>query len=170
MVWPGLNNGELSQGFLLQQLNNPNVNQRDREMLFIALGHFNATQSSAASENNKPHPVLPNNVSFMRHSSTRRCSVPMFMQFSQPISNLDTDAECKFAAKYADTHQCSTLTGHAASIVFTSRRHEFQATASNFTTTKWWYSTTHSIATRTSIPHTIDHAECVDQKEIGRTA
>lgn len=54
----GLNNGEISQGFLLQQLNNPNVNQRDREMLFTALGHFNA----AAPENNKPHPVLPNNV------------------------------------------------------------------------------------------------------------
>lgn len=56
----GLNNGELTQGFLLQQLNNPNVNQRDREMLFTVLGHLNPTPS--ASETNKSHPVLPNNV------------------------------------------------------------------------------------------------------------
>lgn len=56
----GLNNGELSYGTLLQQLNNPNINQCDREMLVIALGHFNAT--SSARKNNRPHPVLANNV------------------------------------------------------------------------------------------------------------
>lgn len=74
----GLNNGELSQGFLLQQLNNPTVSQRDREMLFTVLGHFNATQSSAP-ENNKPHPVLPNNVRNSSENVNVTCFLRIFL-------------------------------------------------------------------------------------------
>lgn len=102
----GLNNGELSQGFLLQQLNNPNVNQRDREMLFTALGHFNAT--SSAPENNKQHPVLPNNVRTSKIRYFINKHIVMYVRFllisfCVYTSHSDADAECKFAAKYADT-------------------------------------------------------------------
>lgn len=61
----GLSNGELNQGFLIQQLNNPNVNQRDREILITVLSHFNPTAAAATSsppDNNIPHPIMPNNV------------------------------------------------------------------------------------------------------------
>lgn len=92
----GLNNGELSQGFLLQQLNNPNVNQRDREMLFTVLGHFNATPSAAE---NKPHPVLPNNVRDS-YNTYRDC----LNKLNKLILISDANAECKFATtKYAST-------------------------------------------------------------------
>lgn len=62
----GVNNGELSQGFLNVQFNNPNINQREREILFTVLSHFNHAAVAGVSstpENNMPHPVLPNNVS-----------------------------------------------------------------------------------------------------------
>lgn len=78
-------------------------------------------------------------------------------------------ADCKFATKYANTKQCRSVARYAATIVFTSGRQWFKTTATNFTTTKW-YSTTHSIATRASIPHAINHAKCTDQEETGGTA
>lgn len=61
----GLNSGELNQGFIIQQLNNPQVNQRDREVLHTVLSHFNPVGASAQPsppENNMPHPGMPSNV------------------------------------------------------------------------------------------------------------
>lgn len=60
----GLRNGELNQGFLIQQLNNPQINQRDREVLFAVLSYFNPAAQPSPPENNMPHPVPhPNDVS-----------------------------------------------------------------------------------------------------------
>lgn len=59
----GLKNNELNHGFLHQQLNNPQINQRDREVLFAVWSYFNPAQPSPP-ENNMPHPVPhPNDVS-----------------------------------------------------------------------------------------------------------
>lgn len=60
---PGLNNGELNKGLLAQQMNNPSLNVRDREILSAILGNFNPQNAgNAPQENNLVPPAMPNNV------------------------------------------------------------------------------------------------------------
>lgn len=50
----GLSNGELNHVFLMQQLNNPTINQRDREIIHAILG--------GPHENNFGSGIMPNNA------------------------------------------------------------------------------------------------------------
>lgn len=88
----------------MQQLSSPNINQRDRELLFTVLSHFNPAVAAATStppENNMPHPVLPNNVnifsiSYPNPTKWKLIHVLIMWQY------LDVDAEYKFTTKYAN--------------------------------------------------------------------
>lgn len=63
----GLSNGELNQGFLVQQLNNPNVSQRDREILFALLAPPAPLPPPHENNSGPPPPppqqppIMPNN-------------------------------------------------------------------------------------------------------------
>lgn len=63
MCYLGLRNGDLNEGFLIQQLNNPQINQRDREILVTVLGHVNPVAGVVPQTENMSHPVMSNNVS-----------------------------------------------------------------------------------------------------------
>lgn len=52
----------MNEGFLIQQLNNPQINQRDREILLTVLSHANPVAGAAQPPENMPHPVMPSNV------------------------------------------------------------------------------------------------------------
>lgn len=88
----------MNQGFLIQQLNNPNVNQRDREILLTVLSHFNPGAAAATPtppENSMPHPIMPNNVNIFSHifllfffHSIKLKKISLLFQLPVPNTNM----------------------------------------------------------------------------------
>lgn len=86
----GLGNGELNQGFLLQQLSNPNVSQRDREIIIATLGNFNPTiPFPDANASNPPNNIvpMPNNVMNNQLPVPNAAIPPIPAPNNAPLSN-----------------------------------------------------------------------------------
>lgn len=61
-----MNTGEMNKSVLIQQLNNPNISARDREILHAMLVAANPQGSvgNLPAENTMVPPVMANNVSY----------------------------------------------------------------------------------------------------------